>query len=85
MRILSRGHWWAQRVKSTLPLPFFGLALWRAWMNLSFVAPNGAVPFSATTDHRLFDLVMLAAFAFVIPLAGRLSRSEEHTSELQSP
>lgn len=73
MSILSCGHWWAQRVKSTLPLPFFGLALWRAWMNLSFVAPNGAVPFSATTDHRLFDLVMLAAFAFVIPLAGRLS------------
>lgn len=42
-------------------------------MNLQFVAPNSAVPFSAVADHRLFDMVMLAAFALMIPLAGRLS------------
>lgn len=42
-------------------------------MNLQFVAPSSAVPFSAAADHRLFDMVMLAAFALMIPLAGRLS------------
>lgn len=70
---LPQGQSWAQCVKSILPWPFFGLALWRAWMNLMFVAPNGLVPFAAATNHRLFDTAMLLSFALMIPLSRRLS------------
>ena len=49
-------------VGAVVPLPFFGLALWRAWMNLTFVAPSEAIPFLQATSHQFFDLVMLAAF-----------------------
>lgn len=73
MGILPQGQSWAQCAKSILPWPFFGLALWRAWMNLMFVAPNGLVPFAAATNHRLFDTAMLISFALAIPLSRRLS------------
>lgn len=56
-----------------LPLPFFGLALWRAWMNVTFVSPSSAIPLLGGLSHGFFDAVMLAVFVLGILFAKQLS------------
>ncbi len=58
---------------ASVPLPFFGLAIWRAWMNVTFVAPNADIPFFSHASHELFDMVMLGVFLAGIALAKRWS------------
>ena len=58
---------------ASLPLPFFGLALWRAWMNVTFVSPSSAIPLLGTLNHGFFDMVMLAVFVLGILFAKQLS------------
>ena len=57
--------------------------MWRTWLKSGF-------EFSTkTASAALFGILLLIAFAFTAPMASQeyfgFFRSEEHTSELQSP
>lgn len=56
-----------------VPLPFFGLALWRAWVNASFAVPNASIPLLAASSQAFFDAVMALAYVVAIVAAGRIS------------
>ncbi len=56
-----------------VPLPFLGLGVYRAWIEIAFVGSFVSYPTQQVAGHNAFDLFMIAAMFACAVLAKRLS------------